>query len=68
MPNPGVAIPAMTKANLKIMIYYIRNFKKIGRTCTHAHVDLYKVHAIFHQWDMEETHKGPEVVPTIDPK
>ena len=56
------------EANLKGIIYYIKFFKRIRRTCTHADVDLAKVHAMYHQQDMEETHKDPEVVPTVDPK
>ena len=34
----------------------------------HANVDLTKIRAIYHQLNMEEAHKDPEVVPTVDPK
>ena len=50
------------------MIYYIKYFKMIGRTCTHAYVDLYKVLKMYHWRDMEESHKDPKVVPTINTK
>ena len=50
------------------MIYYINHFKSIGRTCTHAGVKLANFQDIYHQQDMEEAHKDPEVVPIFDPK
>ena len=50
--NPGVAVSAMAEANLQGMIYYIKNFKIIGRTCMHVDVELSKVRAMYHQWDM----------------
>ena len=56
----------MAEANLQGKIYDIKHFKRIGRTCKHADVDLPKVHTIYHQKDMEEAHKYPEVVPTAD--
>ena len=34
----------------------------------HADVDISKVRTINHQQEMEESHKNPEVVPTIAPK
>ena len=66
--NPKVAVSAMVEANVHGMIYYIKHFKRIGRTCTHADVDISKVHDMHHQRDMEEFHKDPRVVPTIDPR
>ena len=66
--NPGVAVSAMAEANLQVMIYYIKNLKMIGRTCTHADVDIAKVREMYHQRYMEEAHKDPEVVPTVNPK
>ena len=36
----------MAKANLQGMIYYIKQFKMIGRTCTHANIELDKARAI----------------------
>ena len=68
MSNPGVAVSGMAEANLQGIIYYINYFKRIGCTCTHANVELAKYRAIYHQWDMEEACKDPEVVPTVDPK
>ena len=68
MSNPGVAVSGMAEANLQGIIYYINHFKRIGCTCTHANVELAKYRAIYHQWDMEEACKDPEVVPTVDPK
>ena len=47
------------------MIYYIKHLKRIGRTCTHANVEINKVRAMYHQRDMEEAHKDPEVLPTV---
>ena len=47
--NPGVALSEMAEANLQGMIYYIKYFKSIGRTCTHASVELAKVCAMYHQ-------------------
>ena len=44
--NPGVAVSAISEANLQGMIYYIKHFKRIGRTCTHADVELSKFSAI----------------------
>ena len=41
--NPGVAVSDMAEANLQGMIYYIKHFKSIGRTCTHADFELSKV-------------------------
>ena len=66
--NPEVAVSEMVEANVHGIIYYIKHFKKIGRTCTHADVDLSKVRDMHHQWDMEEFHKDPIVVPTVDSK
>ena len=66
--NPEVVVSEMAEANLHGMIYYIELFKSIGRACKHADVDLTKVHAIYHQRYMKESHKDPEVVPTVDPK
>ena len=57
--NPGVAVSEMAEANLQRMIYYINHFKRIGRTCTHADAELSKVRAMYHQRDMEESHKEP---------
>ena len=68
MSNPGVAVLETVEANLQGMVYYIKHFKSIGRTCTHAYVELEKVRAMYHQRYMEESHKDPEVVPTSDPK
>ena len=65
--NPGVEVSATTDADLQGMVYYIKHFKRIGRTCKYSHVDLNKVHAIYQQ-DTEESYKGPEVLPTVDPK
>ena len=58
----------MADANLQGMIYYIKNFKSIGRTCTNADVELSKVCAMYHQRYMEEAHKNPEAVLTVDPR
>ena len=66
MSNPGVSVSDMAEANLKDIIYYIKHFKMIVHTCTHIDVDLSKVHSMYHQWDMEEYHKEPKVVPTVD--
>ena len=66
--NNGASVSAITESNPQGMIYYINFFKKIGCTCTHANVDIYKVHAMYHQPDMEEAHKDPEVVLTVYPK
>ena len=66
--NPEVSVSAMDEANLQGMIYYIKYFKSIGRTCTHADVEISKVRVMYHQRDMEESHKDPEVVPTVDPR
>ena len=68
MSNPGDEVSATDELNLQGMIYYIKTFKSIGRTCTHADVKLTKVRAMHHQRYMEESHKDPEVVPTVDPK
>ena len=66
--NTGVAVSAMAEANLRGMIYYIKYLKRIGRTCTHAYVDLSKVCAMYYQKDTEEAQKDPKGVPTIDPR
>ena len=66
--NNLVAVPAMAEVNLQGMIYYIKQFKRIWRTCTHVDLDLSKVRDIYHQRDMEEYHKNPEVVPTVNPR
>ena len=58
----------MAKANLQGMIYYINHFKRIGRTCTRDDVKIAKVCTMYHQWDMEESYRDPEVVPTVNPK
>ena len=57
----------MAEANLQGMIYYIQKFKSICRSCTHAYVDLVKFRTMYHQQDMGEAHKDPEVVPTVYP-
>ena len=51
--NSRVAVSDMAEAYLQSMIYYIKHFKRIGCTCTHADVDLSKVRAIYHQRDMK---------------
>ena len=66
--NPGVSVSGMDEANLHGIIYYIKNFKRIGRMCAHTYVDLSKVHGMYHQQDMEESHKKPKVVPNFDPR
>ena len=66
--NPGVTVSVMADANLQGMVYYINQFKRIGCTRTHAYVDLSKIRAMYHQRYMEESHKDPEVVHTIDPR
>ena len=48
------------------MIYYIKHFKRIKRTCTKADVEISKIRDIYHQRDMGEYHKNPKVVPTVD--
>ena len=58
----------MDEANLQEMIYYIKNFKSIGCTCTHADIELSKVHAMYHQWEMEKNHNNPDVAPTVNPR
>ena len=68
MYNTEVAVSAMAEANLQGIINYIKYFKRIGRTCTHADVDHGKVCAMYHQQDMEEAHKYPEVVPIVNTK
>ena len=50
--NSGVAVSAIAEAKLKGMIYYIKHFKRIGRTYTHADVDITNVHAMYHQQNM----------------
>ena len=68
VPNTGVAVSEMAEANLQRIIYYIKTFKRIGCTCTHANVDIYKVRAMYPKRDMEESQKEPEVVPNINTK
>ena len=63
----GCPIPGL-EANLQGIIYYINHFKKIGRTCTHADVEIAKVRVMYHQRDMEKAHKYPYVVPDINLK
>ena len=50
--NTGLVVSEMDESNLQVMIYYIKNSKRIGRTCTDVDVDLAKVRAIYHQWYM----------------
>ena len=66
--DPGVAVSEISEANLQGTIYYIKHFKRIGRTCTHADIELYKVRVMYHHRDMEEANKDPEVIPTVDPR
>ena len=66
--NPGVSVSSMAEANIQVMIYYIKHFKTIDRTCSHAGFDLSKVFSLYHQQYMEEAHRDPEVVPMVDPK
>ena len=47
--NPGVALSEITEANLQVIIYYIKNVKRIGRTCTHADVYIVKICAMYHK-------------------
>ena len=65
--NRGVSVSAMAESNLQGMIYYIKHFKRVSRTCTYAQVLLPNVRALYHQRDTEKAHKDPEVVPTVDP-
>ena len=46
--NTGVAMSKISEANLQGMIYYIKQFKSIERTCTHEDVDIAKVRAMYH--------------------
>ena len=66
--NPRVTVSGVVEANLQGMIYYINPFNSIGRICTHAGVKLSKIRSIYHQRDMEEANKDPEVAPAVDPK
>ena len=66
--NPGVAVSETSEENIQGMIYNIKHFKRIGRICTHSDVDLDKVREMYHQRYLEEAHKDPEVVPTVNPK
>ena len=66
--DSGIEVSVMAEANLQGMIYYIKYFKRIGFTCTHADVDIYSVCSMYPQGNMEESHKDPEVVPTVDPR
>ena len=66
--NPGVAVSLMAEANLQRVIYYTKHFKRIRHTCKHAYVELFKVWSMYHQREMEESHKDPEVVPAVDPR
>ena len=63
-----VAVSEMAEAKLQGMIYYIKKFKRIGHTSTHADFELSKVHTMCHQRDMEESHNDPEMVPTVNPR
>ena len=47
--NTGVVFLAMAEENLQGMICYIKNFKRIGSTCTHANVEITKVGAMYNQ-------------------
>ena len=47
--NTGVAVSEISEANLQVMVYYIKMFKMIRRTCKHANVELSKVRALYHQ-------------------
>ena len=47
--NYGVVVSEMTKANQQGMIYYIKYFKSIEHTCTHADVELTNVCALYQQ-------------------
>ena len=66
--NPGFSVPVMAESNPQGMIYYIKHFRMIGYTCTHADFDLSKVRKMYHHRDMEDSHKYPEVLPTVDPR
>ena len=66
--NTGFVVSVMAEANPQVIIYHIKNFKSIGRTYTHADVELARVCALYHQRDRGEFHKDPEAVPTVDPK
>ena len=68
MYNTGVSVSVMAEANLKGMIYYIKHFKRIKHMCRHTNVELSKVPEMYHQRDMEESHKDPELVPTFNPR
>ena len=68
LSDHGVAVSAMAESNLQGIIYHINHFKIIGSTLTHIHVEFSKVHTMYHQRDMEEDHKDPELVPTVDPR
>ena len=68
MFNPEFAVSEMAEANIQGMIYYINFFKRIRHTCMHADLDLSKVCTMYYQQDMEEAHRNPEVVPTVNPR
>ena len=53
VPNNGVAVSETTEADLQVMIYYIKIFNRIGRTCMHDDVDLDKFRTMYHNQDME---------------
>ena len=46
--NPGVSVSAMAKSNLQGVIYHIKYFNHIGRTCKNANVELTKFCALYH--------------------
>ena len=66
--NPRVLVSRMAEANLQGMIYYINIFNSIGRTFTHADIELAKIRGMYHQRDMEESHKDLEGLPIVDSK
>ena len=51
--NTEFVLSEIGEANLQGMIYYIKNSKRIGRTCTHANVELDKFRAVYHHREIE---------------
>ena len=57
--NSGVVVSSMAEANLQGTIYYIKNSKRIWRTCMHDDIDKAKICMIHYPQDMEEAQEDP---------
>ena len=66
--NPGISVSAMAKANLKRMIYELHHVARCSWPIVWGDITLVSTCKLVRQAKMEDSHKDPVTLPTIEPK